>query len=192
MLAALRQILADRDDYRLVVAGRPDNCEKYWRTVRDSMADLVHNGRVMLRADFIPDDETEVYFKAADALVLPYKAIYQSGVLFLAHSFGLPVLAADVGSLKDDIIEGETGFVFPPEDPIAIAKATQRYFASDLYADLDSRRQSIRDYAAEQHSWDVVARTTIGVYANLLGLSLPDEPSHRNASSASRSLKAPS
>ena len=110
---------------------------------------------MLLRADFIPDDEAEVYFKAADVLVLPYKHIYQSGVLFLGHSFGLPVLAADVGSLKDEIVEGKTGFVFRPEDPVDLCQAIERYFASDLYADLDTRRREIRDYAAERHSWDV-------------------------------------
>src|SRR5208337_1565687 len=101
----------------------------------------VQRQRVLLRADFIPDEETEVYFKAADVLVLPYRHIYQSGVLFLGYSFGLPVVAADVGSLKDDIVEGNTGFVFRPEDPVDLARTIQRYFASDLFADLKSRRQ---------------------------------------------------
>ena len=118
----------------------------------------MQSGRVLLRAEFIPDDETEVYFKAADVLVLPYRHIYQSGVLFLGHSFGLPVLAADVGSLKDEIVEGKTGFVFRPEDPVDLARAIEQYFASDLYADLNSRRQEIRDYATERHSWDVVSQ----------------------------------
>ena len=96
----------------MIIAGRPDNCERYWQTIREAIREDVQRGRVLLRADFIPDDETEVYFKAADVLVLPYRDIYQSGVLFLGHSFGLPVLAADVGSLKDEIVEGKTGFVF--------------------------------------------------------------------------------
>ena len=111
----------------------------------------MQRGRVLLRADFIPDDETEVYFKAADVLVLPYRHIYQSGVLFLGYSFGLPVLAADVGSLKDEIVEGKTGFVFRPEDPVDLARAIERYFASDLYADLNSRQAGdtrLRDGAA--------------------------------------------
>ena len=75
----------------------------------------------MLRAEYIPDDETELYFKAADVLVLPYRHIYQSGVLFLGYSFGLPVLAADVGALKEEIVEGKTGFVFKPEDSVDLA-----------------------------------------------------------------------
>jgi glycosyltransferase involved in cell wall biosynthesis len=169
LIAAFQQIVAWGEDYRLIIAGRPDKCEKYWRAIRETLHDDVQRKRVLLRAEFIPDDETEVSFKAADVLVLPYRHIYQSGVLFLAHSFGLPVLAADVGSLKDDIVEGKTGFVFRPEDPVDLAKTIERYFASDLFAELNSRRQEIRDYATKRHSWDVVGEMTQDVYTRLQG-----------------------
>ena len=147
---------------------------------------------MLLKAEFIPDDETEVYFKAADVLVLPYRHIYQSGVLFLGHSFGLPVLAADVGSLKDEIVEGKTGFVFRPEDPVDLARAIEQYFASDLYANLNSRRREIRDYATERHSWDVVGEMTMSVYASLLRIPFPGQSLNRDVSSASLDVKAPS
>ena len=87
LIAAFRQVLARRDNYRLIIAGRPDNCEEYWRAIRKEIHDDVQQGRVLLRADFIPDEETEVYFKAADAVILPYRQIYQSGVLFLGTQF---------------------------------------------------------------------------------------------------------
>ena len=54
---------------------------------------------------FIPDDQVEPYFLASDAVVIPYVDIFQSGVPFLAFSFGLPVIATDVGSLRDDVTE---------------------------------------------------------------------------------------
>jgi D-inositol-3-phosphate glycosyltransferase len=168
LIAAFHQNPARRDDYRLIIAGRPKNCESYWAALREAIREDVRIGRVLLRADFIPDDETEIYFKAADVLVLPYRHIYQSGVLFLGYSFGLPVLAADVGSLKDEVVEGKTGFVFRPEDPVDLARAIERYFASDLFANLSSRRHEIRDFATEKHSWNVVGQVTMGVYANLL------------------------
>lgn len=167
LVSAFRQILANRDDYRLIIAGRPKNCEKYWKAVREEISDLVQAGKIILRADFIPDSETEVYFKASDVLVLPYKHIYQSGVLFLGHSFGVPVLAADVGSLKDDIVEGETGFVFRPGDPDELARTVLTYFASDLYNRLEVHRPKIQAYTQERHSWDTVGRITMGVYAGL-------------------------
>lgn len=192
LIAAFQQLLATCGDYRLIIAGWPDNCEVYWRPIREAIREDVEKGRVLLRADFIPDDETEVYFKAADALVLPYRDIYQSGVLFLGHSFGLPVLAADVGSLKDEIVEGKTGFVFRPEDAVDLAKVIERYFASDLYADLNKRRREIRDYATERHSWDVVGQITMSVYAGLLSVPSREGKLNRDASNTSLEVKDPS
>lgn len=167
LIAALRQVLERRHNYRLVIAGNPDRCAEYWKALREEIGEFVERGQVLLKATFIPDDETEVYFKAADVLVLPYKDIYQSGVLFLGHSFGLPVIAADVGSLKDEVIEGKTGFTFRPEDPVHLAETIERYFVSDLHMDLNNRRREIKDFSAERHSWEVVARTTVSVYTRL-------------------------
>ena len=164
---AFRENLTRPDDYQLIIAGRPDKCEEYWAAIRKTIQADVQRGRIVVRAEIIPDDETEVYFKAADVLVLPYREIFQSGVMFLGYNFGLPVLAADVGSLKDDIVEGKTGFVFRPEDPVSLARTIEKYFASDLYSELDSRRQEIRDYATERHSWDAVGDMTISVYRAL-------------------------
>ena len=168
LVEAFQRVSSLHDDYRLIIAGRPKDCEAYWTAMREVIRKSTQSGRVLLREDYIPDDETEVYFKAADVLALPYRHIYQSGVLFLGYSFGLPVLAADVGSLKDDIVEGKTGFVFKPQDPIDLARAIEQYFASDLCADLDARRLDIKDYAKERHSWDEVGRMTMSVYAGLL------------------------
>jgi D-inositol-3-phosphate glycosyltransferase len=182
LITAFRQILVQSEGYRLIIAGRPDNCENYWNTIQESIREDVRAGRILLRSEFIPDDQTEIYFKAADVLVLPYRHIYQSGVLFLGYSFDLPVLAADVGALKVEIVEGKTGFVFKPEDPVDLAKALERFFASDLFLDLKSR-QEIGNYARERYSWDVVGKITMSIYATLFrgraqgGLADRDAPS---------------
>lgn len=167
LIAAFQQIRVQRGEYRLVIAGRPNNCGTYWSAIQDAVREDTQRGHILLKAEFIPDRETEVYFKAADVFVLPYRHIYQSGVLFLGQSFGLPVLAADVGSLRDEIIEGKTGFIFRPEDPVDLSSAIERYFASDLYKNLDDRRKEIRDHATANHSWDIVSQTTMNVYALL-------------------------
>jgi D-inositol-3-phosphate glycosyltransferase len=190
LIDAFQQILAGRDDYRLVIAGRPKNCDRYWAAIQQTIHKEVQAGEVLLRAEFIPDDETEVYFKAADVLVLPYRHIYQSGVLFLGYSFGLPVLAADVGSLKDEIVEGKTGFVFKPGDAADLAKAIERYFASDLYAELRIRRREIRDFATEHHSWHVVGQATLSTYASLLRIPYPGNSVNRDESRATLDVKA--
>lgn len=168
LVQAFQQIETRHPDYRLVVAGRPKGAPEYWAKIENAICEDVAAGRILLRSDYIPDEETEIYFKAADVLALPYRHIYQSGVLFLGYFFGLPVLAADVGSLKEEVVEGQTGFVFRPEDPEDLARAIERYFAGDFFAQLGSRRAAIREYAAQKYSWDIVRQVTISQYANLL------------------------
>ena len=171
LVAAFKQISARNDDYKLVIGGSQDIYATYWQPIKESLREDVEQGRIIARDKFIPDEETEIYFKAADVLVLPYKHVYQSGVLFLGHSFGLPAIVADVGSLKDDIVEGETGFVFRPQNANDLAEKIERYFGSELYADLNRRRSQIRDFASARHSWEVVAQMTMNVYAGLAGIA---------------------
>lgn len=190
VIAAFRRVLARDNNYRLVIAGKVDRCEKYFEAIRENIQEEVRAGRIVLRDEFVPDDKTEVYFKAADVLALSYKNIYQSGVLFLGHSFGLPVLAADVGSFKEEILEGVTGFVFKPEDPVGLANAIEKYFASELYSSLDDQRPKIIDYAKHGHSWDVVGQKTMRVYADLLRMKLSGDLLHHDLSNASVDSKS--
>jgi D-inositol-3-phosphate glycosyltransferase len=160
--------------YRLVIAGRPKGPPEYWHEIHQTIVKSGLSDRIIQRVEYIPDDETELYFKAADVLVLPYRHIFQSGVLFLGYNFGLPVIAADVGSLKEEIVEGETGFVFRPHDSADLAKAIRRYFTSELFSALGARRTSIRQYANERHSWSKVSAITTAIYCNLLKVSVGD------------------
>jgi D-inositol-3-phosphate glycosyltransferase len=191
LIDACRKLWAEGNHCRLIIAGRVDRCEKYWEAIRQDIQGEVQSGRIVLKADYIADEETEVYFKAADVLVLPYKKIYQSGVLFLAHSFGLPVAASDVGSLKDDIVEGKTGLVFQPEDSSDLANALRRYFASELCKHLGSRRRDIQDFAAERHSWDTVAQITMSTYGSLLQILWPQDSGNAAVSTASFDANTP-
>ena len=87
---------------------------------------------------------------------------------FLGYSFGLPIIATDVGALREDIIEGETGFVCNPGDPVDLARKIEEYFSSDLYMNLGTRRNQIRDFANNRYSWAKVAEITDGVYQHLM------------------------
>lgn len=172
LVEAFQKSLSPEDNYRLLIAGRPEVASEagYWYPIREALSEDVQKGRVLLRAEHIPDEETELYFKAADVLVLPYRGIYQSGILFLGFSFGLPALASDVGSLRDEILEGSTGFVFRPEDPVDLAMTIKNYFASDLYRDLSERRKEIQEFARKGHDWKDVGRITTGMYDRLLNV----------------------
>jgi len=170
LLTAFEQIAAGDPDYRLIIAGESKRgYEAYSDKIQQAIQANPYRSRIIQRIEFIPDHETEVYLKAADVLVLPYKEIFQSGVLFLAYSFGLPVIAADVGSFGEEIIEGETGFLCRPCDPQDLARVIETYFASHLFRHLHLNRSQIQDHAFAQHSWKAVAELTRKVYVELLG-----------------------
>ena len=169
LLAACQQLMVNDPTHRLIIAGEVQRGdEKYFDGLRSALIPELDRGQIILRTQFIPDEDIELYLKCADVLVLPYNEIFQSGVLFLAYSFGLPVIATDVGSFREEIVEGRTGYLCRPANPADMAEAIKTYFASDLYHDLDSRRQEIKDYAYVHHSWDAVAELTQSVYAELL------------------------
>jgi D-inositol-3-phosphate glycosyltransferase len=168
LVEAMASLAPSAPDYRLIIAGRPKNCASYWEALQRRISCAELRSCVIERIEYVPDADTEIYFKAADVLVLPYVHIFQSGVLFLGYNFGLPVIASDVGSLREDIVEARTGFVCKPRDPIDLAKAIETYFSSELYRRLDARRQEIRNFANEKYSWTKAGKITRAVYTDLL------------------------
>ncbi len=168
LVTAFAELARKDSSYRLIIAGRPKGPPEYWAGIKKQIADSGLADKVQLHIEYIADGEIEVFLKAGDVLVQPYTLIFQSGVLILGLSFGIPVIAADVGSLKEDVIEGKTGYIFPPRDARALAATMERFFASDLYRNRERSRGEIRDYVKENNSWSKVAHATIGVYESLL------------------------
>jgi D-inositol-3-phosphate glycosyltransferase len=167
LVDAFIEISKNSPGYHLIIAGGVKECEDYWSRIRNTIASSGAGDRITQHIEFIPDENTELYFKAADVLILPYTHIFQSGVLFLGYGFGLPVIATEVGSLKDEIIEGRTGFTCHPRDRAALANTIGTYFSSDLYKNLESRRQDVKEYTNDRYSWSSVAAITTNIYARL-------------------------
>lgn len=169
LLAAFEKVQGRNPNYRLIIAGEPmPGYERYLVEIQRTIDNAKWRDRVIRELRFIRDEETELYFKASDALILPYKQIFQTGVLFVGYTYGIPVIGADVGSIRDDIIEGKTGYVFKPGDPEDLARAIEKYFDSDLYGQLDKNRLQIRDYVAARHSWEEVGAISRDVYRETL------------------------
>jgi glycosyltransferase involved in cell wall biosynthesis len=145
LLDAWRQI----DDAELWIVGMP-------RMPVPAVPDSV---RVVPR--FVTDPELPAYFRRADIVVLPYREIDQSGVLYTALAFGKPIVLSDVGGFP----EIGAGRLVPPGDPDALAGALR-----ELLADPAAREQladGARAAAAGPYSWDEVASRTLALYGEL-------------------------
>jgi len=169
LITAFAAVARRQKAVKLIIAGRIERgYASYWEGIKKEIAGRGLEERVLVNTHFVPDNEVEVYYKAADILILPYRHIFQTGVMFLSYNFGLPVLATDVGSLKDEIIEDRTGFVCRPEDPQDLAGKIELYFQSELYRNLKENRIWIKKYANEKYSWEKIAETTVEVYKRMM------------------------
>ncbi len=172
LISAFAELSNKGRSYRLIIVGKPKGSEGYWKQIHQAIARAGIGDRVIERIEYIPDEETELFFKAADVLILPYTRVFQSGVLFLGYGFGLPAIASDVGTLKEEIIEGQTGFVFKPQDSSDLANKIGDYFTSELFRNLETRRAEIKAYASERYSWDKVSAVITSVYSRLLNSNI--------------------
>jgi glycosyltransferase involved in cell wall biosynthesis len=82
---------------------------------------------IILRTDFIPDDEVNLYFSASAMVVQPYKTATQSGVTQIGYHFEKPMLVTNVGGLSEIIPHGRVGYVVEP-DVKSIADALVDFF----------------------------------------------------------------
>jgi glycosyltransferase involved in cell wall biosynthesis len=114
---------------------------------------------------FITDGELPAYFRAADLVVLPYREIDQSGVLFTALAFGKPLLLSDVGGFPEIAATGAAR-TFPAGDAGALGAAL-RELLGDRTA-LAAIAENARALAHGPYSWEAVAAGTLALYRSLL------------------------
>jgi len=147
-------------DHVLVIAGEPyGDMGKYHEAIaRHGLKD-----RVVDHIRYIADQEVPMFFSAADAVVLPYKSATQSGITAIAYHFGTPVIATDVGGLKESVEHDRTGLMVPVAEPVAIAKAIAAFHASGRAPVYRARIAELR----EELSWKRFAAQLVAFASSL-------------------------
>ncbi len=87
-------------------------------------------------------------------------------VILEAMASGVPVVASAVGGHLDTVVDGQTGFLVPPDDPGAVAD-----MVALLAADRSLRRRlgfAARQRACRYYSWSAVAEGVLSAYGRAL------------------------
>ena len=137
------------------------------RMPMDGLRELARRapGTVRFVDRFVTDPEIPAFMRRADLVVLPYRNIEQSGVLYTALAFGRPLLLSSVGGFPEIAARGAARLV-PPEDPEALAVALR-----ELLEDPSARRAlgaAAAREAGTTYSWDRIAEQTIALYRELI------------------------
>jgi len=156
-----------KKDIVLLIAGNYKSHD-YYDLIRKMLNESEYKNQIIAHIKFIADEDIEKYFLASDCIILPYRDIYQSGVLFMAYNFGLPAIATRVGNFENDILDGKTGILTDSVDAVALAKSIEKYFDSDIYKNLSESRKFIRDWSSGIYSWNSIGDETYNLYKHLL------------------------
>jgi glycosyltransferase involved in cell wall biosynthesis len=150
-------------DYSLTIAGEPREVRYFETEVVPAVERLRRAGRdVRLMSHFIPDDQLGALFAEHSAFVLPYTTDFtaQSGVVFMALTYEIPVIASAVGGLRDLLRDYRIGSTFEPQRDGQLARAIRELHEGG-YAD-DLAREIRR--AKAHYSWDTAAEETAKAY----------------------------
>jgi glycosyltransferase involved in cell wall biosynthesis len=145
-------------DATLVIAGR---------AMMDVAALGAPGPRVDILDRFLSDAELAALLRRAQVVVLPYRRIDSSGVLFAALAFGRALVLSDVGSFRELHDEHGIGVLVPPDDAVELAAAV-----AGVLEDAAGRAQleaASERAAAGPFSWQLVARRHEEVYRELVG-----------------------
>jgi glycosyltransferase involved in cell wall biosynthesis len=115
---------------------------------------------------FVTDPEIPAFFRRADLVVLPYREIDQSGVLYTALAFGKPMLLSAVGGFTEVEREHGAAQLVPPGDPATLAAALNELLSNE--GARERLAEAAGEAAAGPYSWDRVAERTMELYRELL------------------------
>lgn len=130
---------------RLLVAGEFYSNEAYYTGLIEKYA---LQDTVILHTDYIPNEQVNRYFCAADLIVQPYKTATQSGVTQVGYHFNKAMLVTRVGGLAEIVKDRISGYVVEPS-PSAIAEALADFFDNNRQTAFETETRKLK----EQFAW---------------------------------------
>ena len=142
----------------LVVGKGPDQSSVQ---IRAQQLGIENNFRL---TGFVKDEDLPIYYNTADFFVLPSKSGEGLPLVALeAMACGLPVIATDVGGIREVLME-KWGKLVAANHPELLAKAVLE-FANE---DFSSRRKELRAFMEEKFSWDKNVERLVEIYEELI------------------------
>lgn len=105
---------------------------------------------------YIPNEEIPMFFEAADVVVLPYTSASASGIIQIAYGFDKPVITTEVGTLPEVVVHGETGYLVPPSNHMALADAISNFFSNGASEEFKGNISEFKSRFSWDHFTDVI------------------------------------
>ena len=141
------------ESVKLIIAGRP------WKTDFDTYDSLIASlgleQRIEKMIRYISDQERDFLFHASDILVIPYRKIFQSGVLIMGMSYSLPIVASSLPANLELKEKCEWIEIFSSGNDIELASKIVRFIEDPGHAERCATKGF--EFIKKNHSWEIVA-----------------------------------
>lgn len=149
--------------FKIIIAGKGENLEKYKRLMKNPSNFEIINYR-------LGESERINLFKRSYIVVLPYIEASQSGIIPCAFLLGKPVIATKVGSLSFFVDHGSDGYLVNPKNPKALSRYIIRLMGDEKLYNEMSKQAFIK--SKTKLSWDYASKCTINAYKKALRMKL--------------------
>jgi len=160
LIRAVSIAIKQNKNIHLTIAGKP------WGTSKDYYEKLIEEldieSAVNTEFGYIENDQVKNYFQNCDVVVLPYKKIYQSGVLLLSMSYGRVTLCSDLDAFKEIITNKENGYLFESESENSLSE--QIIDIANNYKNLNNVRSNALKKLRKEFNWEVIGMQTKKIY----------------------------
>jgi glycosyltransferase involved in cell wall biosynthesis len=161
MLEAMALVRESRRDAVLVLVGEgPQQSALEEKTRALGLGDAVRF------AGYVPQNETAAWYRSADVFALSSDFDNSPNVVLEAMSSGLPVVATDVGGLREYVTDPRNGRLTPKGDARAFADAIASYLDDEPRA--RATGEANRADAVSRFSWAASAAAMRDVYADII------------------------
>ena len=160
LLKAMPEIIKNNKEVILLIAGKPwrDDFSKYEEIIKD----LKIEKYCKLDIKFIDHKDVSLYYASSDIVVLPYRRIYQSGVLMMSLCYKKPVIVSDLPSFKEIIVDQENGVFFSSDDSVSLANAVSKLMSDNDLMELV--RKNAYNLMEQKFSWQRIGKLTNDAY----------------------------
>ncbi len=163
LLKALTRL--DRQDIRCLIVGSNQGRTGYRREL-EAMIDKLKLQSVVHITDHC--DDMAAAYKLSDVVVNASTDPEGFGrVIVEAQALGRPVIASDIGGPRETVIDGETGWLTPPNDPAALAATLMKALGLNEYQRKALAERSIAN-VAQHYSRVKMTDDTLAVYDEVL------------------------
>lgn len=162
LILAFKKVNDKFPETSLLIVGDGPQLEEYRQLVEENQlsSSVTFTG-------YILNDQVPEVIRKMDVFIVP-SSVYESfGVAAVeAQSCAVPVIASNVGGLKEVVIDQKTGILVPPKNQDELSKAMMKLYSDSSF--YQSLKSETRKHVLKHYNWDDNVESMISLYQSLL------------------------